>query len=313
MLVVYHGEAGPRQVQRFAEVADRHGLRIEVCSPTQPERLAELLPEMDAWWHVLTPITAEYLDAAPRLRIVHKWGVGVNTIDVAAATERGVAVTNMPGSNAAAVSEATLLLMLSVLRQLPTFHTETVSGRGWSIPPNVGERNRELAGSTVGLVGYGDIAQRLGSVLTALGATVVHHARRADRPGWLPLDDLLAMSDVVSLHVPLTPETELLLDADRIARMRPGAVLVNTARGGLVDLDALHAALDAGTLSGAGLDVFPDEPWDARHPISEHPRVVVTPHVAWLTWETLERSLDLAVANVLAIRDGQPLAHVVTG
>lgn len=311
MLVVYHGEAGPRQLQRFAEVAAQHDLRIEVCSPTDPDHLAELLPVMDAWWHVLTPITAAHLDAAPNLRIIHKWGVGVNTIDVAGATARGIAVANMPGSNAAAVTEAALLLMLSVLRQLPIFGVETIANRGWAIPPSVGERNRELAGSTVGLVGYGDIAQRLEAVLTALGASVVHHSRRTDRPGWLPLDDLLAASDVVSLHVPLTPETELMFDTDRLALMKPGAVLVNTARGGLVDLDALSDAIASGALGGAGLDVFPEEPWNSDHPIIEHPEVVVTPHVAWLTWETLERSLDLAVANVLAVRDGRPLADVV--
>jgi phosphoglycerate dehydrogenase-like enzyme len=148
-------------------------------------------------------------------------------------------------------------------------------------------------------------------VLTVLGARVVHHSRSDDRPGWLPLDDLLAASDVVSLHVPLTTETDRLIDAARIARMRPGAVLVNTARGGLVDLDALGAALAEGRLGGAGLDVFPDEPWLATHPVARRDDVVVTPHVAWLTWETLERSLDLAMANVLALRDGGALTNVV--
>jgi len=311
VLVVYHGEAGPQQLARFDEVAARHDLRIVVCPPDDPARLAELLPDMVAWWHVLTPITAAHLDAAPNLRLVHKWGVGVNTIDVAGAAQRGVAVANMPGSNASAVAESALLLILAVLRRLTTYHDVTSRGQGWTLPPGLGERCHEIAGSTVGLVGYGDVAQRLERALVALGATVVHHSRRADRPGWMPLDDLLAASDIVSLHVPLTPETELLLDAARIARLQPGAVLVNTARGGLVDLDALGEALCSGRLGGVGLDVFPTEPWPATEAFASHPSAVTTPHVAWLTWETLERSLDLALENVLALRDGSPLANVV--
>lgn len=311
MLVVYHGEAGPRQRRRFDEVAAANGLTIEICPPHGAERLAALLPEMAAWWHVLTPITSAHLDRAPSLRIIQKWGVGVNTIDVAGATERGIAVANMAGSNAAAVAESALMLMLAVLRRLPAYNDATVAGRGWMVPAAMGEECRELAGATVGLVGYGDIARRLGAVLSALGAVVVHHSRRADRPGWMPLDELLRTSDVVSLHVPLTTETELLIDADRIAIMKPGAVLVNTARGGLVDLDAVAEALVEGRLGGAGLDVFPDEPWTPDQRIASHPGVVVTPHVAWLTWETLERSLDLAVANVVAIRDGRPITDRV--
>lgn len=311
MLVVYHGVAGPRQLERFGQVEAEHDLRIRVCPPDDDARLAELLPDMRVWWHVLTPIDAAHLDAAPDLQLIQKWGVGVNTIDVDAASARDVAVANMPGSNAPAVAESTLLLMLAVVRRLPTYHDATISGGGWTIPADIGEQRREIAGSTVGLIGYGDIAQRLAVALAALGATVVHHSRRDDRPGWLPLDDVLGVSDIVSLHVPLTADTDRLIDADRIARMKPGAVLVNTARGGLVDLDALGRALDAGRLGGAGLDVFPDEPWNARHPVAEHPTVVATPHVAWLTWETLERSLDLAVANVLAVRDGRPLANLV--
>ncbi len=307
-LVVYQGEPGPRQLERFAEVAERHDLRIEVCLPADREHLEDLLPEMDVWWHILSPITAAHMDRAPRLRLIHKWGVGVNTIDVAAATERGVATANMAGSNAAAVVEATLLLMLATLRRVTIYHQATAAGRGWKVDPGVGERCGELAGRTVGIVGFGDIGQRLGHVLSAMGAEVIHHARRTDRPGWVTLDDLLERSDVVSLHIPLTDDTAGLINGRRLASMRSGSVLVNTARGGLVDLDALAASLASGHLGAAGLDVFPDEPNDGRHPIFGLDNVVVTPHVAWLTWETLERSLDLAVDNVERLRRGDPLA-----
>ena len=307
MFVVYHGDAGPRQRARFDEVAGSHDFRIEICAPSDEVRLAELLVDMDVWWHVLTPIKPAHLDRAPKLRLIHKWGVGVNTIDVAGAADRGIATANMAGSNAAAVAEAALLLMLATLRRLPTYHSATIAGSGWQVSPDVGEQCGEIAGRTVGLVGFGDVAQRLAGVLGAIGATVVHHSRREDRDGWMPLDDLVACADVVSLHVPLTADTDRLLDRRRIGLMKPGAVLVNTARGGLIDLDALAAALSEGRLGGVGLDVFPAEPHEAEHAIFRRSDVVTTPHVAWLTWETLERSLELAVANVDRLRRGEAL------
>lgn len=304
MLIVYDGDAGPELRRWFAEAANRLGVRIEVVEPgveSGADPVDAWLGEVDIWWHVLTPITAWQISAAPNLRLIHKWGVGLNTIDLDAAAAHGVAVANMPGSNAAAVAEHATLLTLAVLRQLPVYHEATAAGRGWSVESEVGERSRELAGKTVGLVGYGDIAQRFERILGGFGARVVHHSRRTDRPGWMPLDELVALADVVSLHVPLTEETARLFDADRIGLMKRGAVLVNTARGGLVDLDALDAALEAGALAGAGLDTFDEEPWNARLVLGRHPGVVVTPHVAWLTRETLDRSLELALAEVEAL------------
>jgi phosphoglycerate dehydrogenase-like enzyme len=134
---------------------------------------------------------------------------------------------------------------------------------------------------------------------------VHHHSRCDDRPGWLPLDDLLATSDVVSLHLPLTEATAGLIDRRRLALLPDRAVIVNTARGGLLDLDALADELATGRLGGAGLDVFPDEPFVAEHPIRHLDSVVATPHVAWLTWETLERSLALALDAIAALRAGE--------
>lgn len=311
MLIVYHGEAGPAQRRRFAEVEAQHGWRIEVVAPGDDRHLESVLGEMTLWWHVLTPITDEHLARAPRLRLIHKWGVGLNTIDLDSAAKRGVAVANMPGSNASAVAEHATLLTLAVLRRLPRYHERTSAGAGWPIDAALGEGCHELSGSVVGLIGYGAIAQRFAQILEGFGATVYHHSRRDDRAGWRPLEDLLAHADIVSLHVPLDADTERLLDVRRIARMKPSAVLINTARGGLVDLAALDAALARGDLAGAGLDTFDPEPWDATPSIARHPGVVVTPHIAWLTWETLERSLDLGVAAALAVRDGTDIANRV--
>jgi phosphoglycerate dehydrogenase-like enzyme len=305
LTVAYHGAAGPRQRERFVAVAARHDLDLVVIEPGDAAALAEVLPRLHVWWHILTPITAAHLDAAPALALVHKWGVGVNTIDVAAASQRGIATANMAGSNAVAVAEHALGLLLAVLRRTVTYHEATIAGSGWRVEPSVGESCGELSGRRVGLVGFGDIAQRLGAVLTALGAEVHHHSRCDDRPGWLPLDDLLATSDVVSLHLPLTEATAGLIDRRRLALLPDRAVIVNTARGGLLDLDALADELVAGRLGGAGLDVFPDEPFVAEHPIRHLDSVVATPHVAWLTWETLERSLGLALDAIAALRAGE--------
>ena len=167
---------------------------------------------------------------------MHKLGAGVNTIDVDTATERGIAVANMPGANAPSVAEGTVLLMLAALRRLPALDRAIREGRGWPADPELGETVRDIGGCTVGLVGYGNIAKRVGDIVAAMGATVLHTSTRDDgRPGWRPLPELLAASDIVSLHLPLTADTHHLLGRDAMARMKPGAVLVNTSRGAVVD------------------------------------------------------------------------------
>ncbi len=232
---------------------------------------------------------------------IQKIGVGVNTIDLDAAKARGIAVCNLPGTNARAVAELTLALMLAVLRRVPRFRMRrcgVASGRTRCCKMAYGE----LGGRTVGLVGYGAIPQLLAPVLAALGCRVIYTSRtpRADAVGeWRPLDALLAEADVVSLHVPLVPDTERMIDARAIGRMKPGAILVNTARGGLVDQVALTEALASGRLAGAGLDVFVHEPHDARESLFQLPNVVLTPHVAWLTTGTFDlQSSVLAAENV---------------
>jgi phosphoglycerate dehydrogenase-like enzyme len=223
-------------------------------------------------------------------------------------------VCNLPGTNAPAVAELALLLMLGALRQVSRFDAAVRAGRGWSLDPAVQDRLGELGGRTVGLVGYGAVPRALAPVLAALGCRVLYTARapKPDALGeWRPLEALLAEADVVSLHAPLTAETERLIDAAALARMKPGAVLVNTARGGLVDQAALTAALRGGHLAAAGLDVFADEPADPGDPLFGLPNVVLTPHVGWLTTGTFDRSLALAAENCRRLREGGPLLHRV--
>lgn len=296
-------------LDRVVEQAGTGELRIIDCGrhATTAAAFGEHLAETDAVLHVLHPFTRSDIERAPRLRLVQKLGVGVNTINLEAARERGIAVCNQPGVNAPAVVEAALLGMLAALRQLPKYHDATRAGRGWSLPPSVGEESRELGGRTVGLVGFGSIASKLAGVLATLGATVIHHSRRSDRPGWRPLDELLTVSDVVSLHVPLDASTTGMLTAARLAAMKPGAVLVNTARGGLVDRAGLISALINGPLAAAALDTFAVEPVDPADGLLALPNVVLTPHTAWLTLETLERCVERAAVNLARLGRGEEL------
>jgi phosphoglycerate dehydrogenase-like enzyme len=171
---------------------------------------------------------------------------------------------------------------------------------------------RDIGACTVGLVGYGNIAKRVAGVVAAMGATVLHTSTRDDGlPGWRPLSELLAASDIVSLHLPLTEDTGGLLDRDALARMKPGAVLINTSRGPIVDEGALIDALRGGQLAAAGLDVFDVEPVPPDNPLLSLENVVLTPHVTWSTVDTMRRYLVEAVANCRRLRDGKPLANVV--
>ncbi|HXO49132.1 MAG TPA: NAD(P)-dependent oxidoreductase, partial [Mycobacterium sp.] len=208
--------------------------------------------------------------------------------------------------------EGTVLLMLAALRRLPVLDRATREGRGWPSDPQLGETVRDIGACTVGLVGYGNIAKQVAGIVAAMGATVLHTSTGDDGlPGWRPLPELLGASDIVSLHLPLTPDTDGLLDEAALARMKPGAVLVNTSRGPIVDEKALADALRAGRLAAAGLDVFSVEPVSPDNPLLGLDNVVLTPHVTWYTVDTMRRYLVEAVANCRRLRDGRRLAHVV--
>ncbi|MBN8871620.1 MAG: 2-hydroxyacid dehydrogenase [Rhodospirillales bacterium] len=309
MKVVYQSAAGPDLAARLAAIP---GLDITACPEEDAARLDRLLPDCDVIWHVLKPLTAEMIARAPRLRLIQKIGVGVNTIDLEAAKARGIPVCNLPGTNARAVAELALSLMLAAMRRIPRFDAEL--RRGVWTNPALQDGIGELGGKTVGLVGYGAIPRMLAPVLRALGCRVIYYARHpvADSPDtWRPLKALLAEADVVSLHVPLTAETERMIDTAALSRMKPTSVLVNTARGGLVDQAALIAALREGRLAAAGLDVFACEPIPPGDPLLALENVVVTPHVAWVTTGTFDRSFALAAENCRRIAAGEELLHRV--
>ena len=270
--------------------------------------------DADALLHVLRPVTAADIAAAPRLRLIQKIGVGVNTIDIEAARARGVAVCNMPGSNSQAVAEMALMLILAALRRVGIFDPQTRAGEGWRPSPHELDLVGEIAGRTVGFLGFGAIPQRLAPAVAALGGEVIFTARSAKPVGAsrsVSFDELLAISDVLSLHVPSTPDTRGIISGSAIARMKRGAVIVNTARGDLIDEAALVAALRSGHLRAAGLDVFAQEPAARSNPLFGLPNVVVMPHIAWLTPETLRRSAGIGFENCLRVAQGRDLLHRV--
>jgi phosphoglycerate dehydrogenase-like enzyme len=309
MKVVFHASAGPDLAGRLERLP---GLEVSICQEDDTETLFRLLPDCDILWHVLQRCTREMIAATPRLKLIQKIGVGVNTIDLDAAKLRGIPVCNLPGTNARAVAELTLGLMLSVLRRIPAFDQRLRSG-AWTdtgLQDGIGE----LGGKTVGLVGFGAIPRILAPILAAMGCVVIYTSRTPVSDPiatYRPLQDLLAQADIVSLHLPLTPETERTIDASALERMKRGAILINTARGGLVDQTALVAALTAGRIGGAGLDVFEVEPLPQDDPILRMPNVVVTPHVAWLTTGTFDRAFAVAAENCRRVESGRPLLHRV--
>ena len=310
---VLHYRASPGLTERL-KAAESDWLSISVVDEADDESFVEAMQIADVLLHVLKPVTAEVIANAPRLKLIQKIGVGVNTIDLKAAEQHRVAVANMPGTNSRAVAEMTLALMLAALRSTTYFDAITRRGEGWSPAPHVFDRAGEIGGRTVGLVGMGAVPQALAPVLLAMGADVIYTARspKSSVPGrFVSLDELIRLADIISLHVPLTNETEKIIDEAQIARMKRGVVIVNTARGQLIDERALAEGLESGRIRAAGIDVFGSEPVAATNPLLSLPNVVVSPHIAWLTPETCDRSIRVAVENCRRLLADEPLLHRV--
>jgi glyoxylate reductase len=251
-------------------------------------------------------VDAEVLERLPSLRLVANFGVGYDNVDVEACRLRHVAVTNTPGVLDAATADLTIALILAVRRRIVEGAALVRADRwpsSWSDNPFFG---RDLSGATLGIVGLGRIGAAVARRALAFDMRVLFHRRsRTDDPGYRDLNDLLRESDVVSLHTPLTPETEGLISRERLALLRSGATLVNTARGAIVDETALVAELAAGRIS-AGLDVFVHEP-KVPDELLTLPNVVVTPHIGSATVETRAAMTRIVIANVLALERGEPL------
>lgn len=273
--VEYVGDLAPYDFER--EQLARVGAELVVVRGTGSE-VVDAAGDAQVIWLEWTPhFTREVLTQLPGCGLVLRWGVGYDQIDVAAATELGIAVGNAPSYCTLDVAEHALALMLSVSRQITVRQEQMRAGLWRAGAPG----HRRLAGSTVGIVGLGRIGRRTAELCGALGATVLgHDPVVGDLPGIrsVALETLLSHADYVSVHVPLTDDTHRLIRAETLALMRPQAVLINTSRGGAVDQDDLIAALTAGRLRAAALDVFEDEPLAADHALRGLPNVVLTPH-----------------------------------
>ena len=261
------------------------------------------------------PITAEVMDACPQMRYIGVTATGYNIVDVAAAKARGVIVTNVPAYSTMAVVQHALALLLHSMRRVAAYDARVKEG-AWAASRDFcfyAEPMQELMGKTIGIVGFGSIGRAMARVCAALGMDVIVHTAHpsADRlePGmrFVSMDELLASSDVISLHCPLTEATKGIIGEGAIGKMKPGASVINTARGPLVNCAAMADALHSGRISCYMTDVMDSEPPKAENPLLLAPNTVITPHVAWAPLQTRKRLLDTVVSNVRAYLDGAPV------
>jgi glyoxylate reductase len=295
-----------------ARLADRFDVTAwEGPEPPAPAQLGELTRECDALLALGSDrVDTALLDAAgPRLRVVALASMGYDGVDTAAAAERGIVVTHTPNVLADTTADVTMALILLARRRLGDSIDALRRGE-WGPFRMDAFLGLDVHGATLGLIGYGQIAQAVARRAAGFGMRVQHHHPRREKDDmlsrWVPFDELLATSDVVSVHAPLTPETRGMIGTAQLARMKPTATLVNTARGGIVDEQALLEAIRTRRLHSAGLDVLSDEPRsNPADPIFHEPHVVVLPHVGSATKETRSAMVDLAARNIEAVLDGR--------
>jgi glyoxylate reductase len=271
--------------------------------PPSPEELVRHAADVEGLITLLTDrVDAELIEACPRLRTISNYAVGYDNIDLAAASRRGISVGNTPDVLTDATADLTFALLLAAARKLPEA-VRSVEDGDWLTWEPARYLGAAVWGATLGIVGMGRIGRAVARRAEGFEMRVIGAGSRD------PIDELLAESDFVSLHVPLTPATRHLIDAQALAKMRPTAILVNTARGGIVDQAALRAALEQGTIAGAALDVTDPEPLAPDDPLLGAPNLIVTPHIGSATQAARERMAELAVENLLAGLDGRPLPH----
>jgi len=271
------------------------GATIRAWDRARP--LVEVVGDVDVLLPSNAAITAAVIGAAPRLRLVQQPAAGTEGIDRDAAVARGIPICNAPGTNHVAVAELALYLLLALARRVPRAPA-AFAERRIGVPIGI-----ELAGKTLGIIGMGNAGTALADRARALGMTVVALRRGDDKLAFL------AACDAVSIHCPLTPETRHLIDARALAAMKPGAILINCSRGGVIDREALVGALDR--LRGVGLDVLWDEPGDPADALYSDPRVIALPHIAGSTEEAFARIVDVVVSNLARLTRGEPLLHRV--
>lgn len=265
-----------------------------------------------------TPLTREVIDACPSLQYIGVLATGYNVVDLAAAREKNIPVTNIPAYGTDAVAQFTMALLLEICHRVG-HHSDTVHAGKWASCPDFcywDFPSIELAGKTFGIIGFGRIGQAAARIAQAFGMKVLAHSRtrhpelESETCRYADLDEIFAHADVISLHCPLFPETEGMISQKTIARMKDGVILLNTSRGQLIVEEDLAEALRSGKIAAAGLDVVSKEPIERENPLLTAPNCIITPHIAWAPKETRERLMAIAVDNVKAFLAGTPI-HVV--
>lgn len=287
-------------------------------APPPPDALAAKLAVADAaLTMVVDRISPEMLDGAPKLRIVANMAVGYDNVSPAEAAKRGVVVTNTPGVLAETTADMAWALLMAGARNVVSSDRDTRAG-GWTTWSPTAFLGQDVFGATLGIAGLGEIGEAMarrarGFEMRVLYASRTRKPEAEQRLGveFVTLDELLRQSDFVSLHTPLTPQTRHLIGARELSLMKPGALLVNTARGGVVDQDALIAALRAGTIGGAALDVTDPEPLPLDNPLYAFPNVVITPHIASASLATRSKMAEMAAQNIIEVLAGRPPINLV--
>ena len=260
------------------------------------------------------PMTKAILEACPSIKLICCLATGYNVVDTDAAKARGIPVCNVPAYSTQSVAQFTYGLLLELCHHIGD-HSNRVHNGAWVSCPNFcfwDTPQMELAGKTMGIIGFGQIGQAVGRIANALGMKVLAYSRRrrAEAEGigeYVDLDTLLSRSDVISLHCPLFPETTGLINADTISKMKDGAILINTSRGGVIDEQAVADALRSGKLRGAAMDVVSQEPMAADNPLLGAPNCIITPHMAWAPMEARKRILDITMQSIRGYLDGKPV------
>lgn len=296
------------------EYLEKYG-DLTVHQRTAPAEIAERAAGATAILTNKVPLDADMLKQLPDLKYIGVLATGYNIIDITYAKQQGIVVTNVPGYSTQSVAQLTFALLLELCHHVQR-HSDRVKEGKWSRSPDFSFWDYpliELSGKTIGIIGFGDIGKQVADIAAAFGMHVVAQSRtetdQSHRSNfrWVKLDELLEQSDVVSLHCPLTPQTQELINTDTLSKMKTSAFLLNTSRGPLVEEESLAAALNAGKLAGAGLDVLTMEPPHANNPLFTAKNCLVTPHIAWATKEARARLMSTVEENLEAYVAGQPI------
>ena len=308
----------PGELERLFRERKPAGFRLSFWSEMDSQAREESLHAADYVLVAARKFGSDLIEEAARTRLIQKTGIGTDNIDCRAAAARCIPVANTPGGNARSVAELTILLILALYRKLLALDAATRRGEWpmWELRPT----SFEMDGKILGLVGLGNVGREVARRARAFGTGVLYHdeVRREDAEHELgatyaALPELLRRADIVSVHVPLTPLTRRLIGGEELAMMKPAAVLVNVARGGIVDEGELTKALRSGQIAGAALDVWESEPVHPDNPLLRFENVIATPHIGAGTRDTLSRVLGMAFANIQRVSQGETPHHVVNG